>query len=375
MAYRILYLDCTSQIGGAEVSLFHLLAHLDREIFHPIVALPGCGPLVDRLNELDVETITAPLDRLRITNPIPFVRAAIDIGRIIARERIDLVHSNLTFCNPHAVTSARIRGVPSVCHVRHLVTRSFFLEKLMPFADVLIANSHATADSFRPFVRQSQRVEVIYNALDIEQFRASAQGVDLRERLEISKETFVLGLVSRINQQKGHHVLIKALSRVVQSYPDVLLLIAGDTTIDGSETYLEQLRTLLGELQLTSRVNFMGFVRQVAQIYQAIDLLVLPALFEEGFGRCSVEAMALGKPVVASRVGGVPEVVVDGITGLLVPPNEPDSLANAILKLACDRKLAQWMGEKGQKRVEQEFAIGEHVAAIEAVYQSLLVTQ
>lgn len=375
MTYRILYLNSTSQIGGAEMSLLQLLAHLDKEMFQPIVVLPGCGPLVDRLNELNVETVTTSVYRLRIRNPIPFVRAAVEVGRIITKERVDLIHSNNTFCNPHAVICARIKGVPSVCHVRHLVTRIFYWEKLMPLADVLIANSRATANSFRPYVRRSQKVEVIYNALDIEQFRASTQCIDFREELAINNKTFILGLVSRINLEKGHHVLIKALSRVVKSYPDVLLLIIGGTSVDSSETYLERLKALVGELQLKSKVKFIGYVSQVVRVYQAIDLLVLPALWEEPFGRCFIEAMAMGKPVVASRVGGVPEVVIDKVTGLLVPPNAPDSLADAILKLIHDRKLAQSMGEKGRERVQQKFSIEGHMAAIEAVYQSLLVTQ
>jgi len=375
MRHSILYLTWKPVIWGAETSFLLLLTHLDLTLFNPVVVVPSKGPLVDRLAQLGVETIITPLERLRWRNPFPYLKTVHRLARLVADKNISLVHSNIEFCNQYAAMAARIKGVPHICHVRNIIGRLAFWELFLGLSNVLIANSKATAEGFRRYAKKRQRVEVIYNGLELDKFDSSrGSNNSFRQKLGIDGKTFLIGQVARIVPAKGQHILIRAMAEVVKTCPDAKALIVGDAKSEATYSYLAELEKQVAEFQLKDNVMFAGYVENIVELYASLDLVVLPSLAEP-FGRSLIEAMAMGKPVVATRAGGAVEVVENEVTGLVVETDGVAGLASAILKIKADKALAAKFGENGRKRVERLFDIQENVQKIEQIYRDILANE
>lgn len=367
---NILYLSHTAEIGGAEVSLLLLLKNLNKQCFHPIVVLPRSGPLQDRLASSGIETVTMPLEKIDTRNPLPYLCTVYRLTKLMRQLSIGLVHCNMDICNQYAIIAAKLNGLPLICHTRNILRKRAFRRMFLGWADVLIANSRAVADSYAQYIRKDHRVEIIPNGVDTVQFRPD-RGCDSRSRFNIGDDEFVIGQIAQITRNKGQDVFIRALAHVVQIYPNVRALIVGDTVIDNSWWFLKELEKLLRELGLSNKVVFTGFVEDIVDLYRALDLVVVASQVE-AFGRTAIEAMAMAKPVVATDSGGLSEIVVEGRTGLLVPYGNPEALADAILRLMGDPRLATEFGIHGRRRVEELFPAEKNVKDTERVYISLL---
>jgi glycosyltransferase involved in cell wall biosynthesis len=183
----------------------------------------------------------------------------------------------------------------------------------------------------------------------------------------------VIGQIAQITPNKGQDIFIRALAQVVRIHPNVRgLIVGGNTIIDDSDWFLDELKQLVKELGLVDKVIFTGFVKNMVNLYRCLDLVVLPSK-SEGFGRTIAEAMAMTKPAVATKVGGLQEIIVEGKTGLLVPPGDSKALADAILKVVENPELARKFGINGRKRVEELFTVESNVKKTEQVYKSLIV--
>ena len=246
----------------------------------------------------------------------------------------------------------------------------------LPWADHLIANSQAVAQSYLQYRNTPKKVTVIYNGVDLAQYVPQKEDY-FRTQMGISAETFLLGIVGRVLANKGHHILVQALTQVHRAGIDSCLAIIGPTESCPGDTYqldrmyLADLKKMITELGLAEKVIFCGPQRNMPAVYHALDVLVLPSI-QEPFGRTLIEAMAAERPVIASAAGGLLEVVEANVTGLLVPPGDPQQLAEAILTIAYDREMARQMGKEGRKRVERLFTIQQNVAKTEALYQQVL---
>jgi len=267
--------------------------------------------------------------------------------------------------------AAKLVGIPVITHTRNILGKRAFQRMFLRGADVLIANSRAVADSYARYVSKGQRVESIHNAVDTK-YLYLAESCDSRSRFKINSSEFVIGQIARIHPSKGQDVFIRALAQVVETHPNVRALIVGDTVIDNSDWFLDELKQLVKELDLVDKIIFTGFVEDIVEIYRSLDLVVLPSK-SEGFGRTIAEAMAMSKPVVATKVGGLPELILDGETGILIPPEDSNAFAEAILRVIENRQLASELGINGRRRVEDYFSIENNVRETEQVYMSLLV--
>ena len=373
--YRILYVNLTSEIGGGTQSLVSLVSGLDRERFHPIVVLPDSkGPLMKKLEEHEMETAIMPLGRLRRRNPLPYLKAVFRFIRFIRNKRVDLVHSNIRFTNQYLVVAARLTGVPIISHVRCIMTREWYNEYFLWLSDTFIANSYATEESYRPYLRRNQKSIVIHNGVNLESFVPHRGDAAFRKTLGIGEDTFLIGVVARLVPEKGHRWFIQALKKLVDVHPNVCALFVGDTKIDNTEWYLAELKEQLRSLGLSSNVVFTGFVENVMEVYDSLDLLVL-STDAEPFGRVLIEAMAMEKPVVATKAGGAIEVVVDGKTGFLVPYQDTDALVNAMLEFVHNPQLGNEFGKEGRKRVEELFDIRLNRERTQQLYVETLVSK
>lgn len=370
--YNVLFLDFTTFIGGTEISTLLLLKHMDRRKFNPFFVLQGKGPYYDRIVKMDVPVTIIPLNQLKVISLIKYINTVWNLSRFIRKNRIDIVVCTLEPCNQYGLPAARLNRIPIACHTRNLIPdfRSFW-RTLLHFPDVLIANSKATADSYSPFVRKPSKIKIVYNGVDLEEYSPSTNGNVVRRRYGIGDNRFLIGMVGRISRPKRQDIFLKTIAEVLKFYPDVSAVIVGDTKINRSGQYLEELYQLVKELELEDKVVFIGFINDMKGLYASLDLLVLPSKAEP-FGRVLIEMMAMGKPVVATKSGGAVEIVEHEVTGLLIPPDDEKSMSKAILKIIHDEQSAKKMGNAGRKRVENLFSIKTNVEETQKIYMEVL---
>jgi glycosyltransferase involved in cell wall biosynthesis len=215
---------------------------------------------------------------------------------------------------------------------------------------------------------------IINNAVDLEKVTDAARSLraDLESLLTTIGQDAVIGIVARLAYDKGIDIAIEAAARVCQTVPGTRFVFAGDA-IFGETDYKRSLMELVVQLDLQDHVTFVGHREDVLALMERCDLIVLPSR-RESFGLALIEAGALARPVVATKVGGVPEVVVDGETGLLVPPEDAEALAGAILRLLRDPELAGRLGHNARRRVEQRFTIQRAADNLLALYHELVRT-
>lgn len=351
-------------MGGAEQSLLLLLEHLDRRRFWPALACND-GPLAEAARKRGVPTwiVDMPKIRRRPTAPWSLARGALDLVRLIRHEKIDIVHSNAMRASVYAAAAAQLARRPFVWHVRDIHTERLYLRLMRWLCDRAIAISRAVAAP----IPCLNKVQVIYNGVDVVPFdRASGQL--FRAEIDVGPDQPLVGIVGRVWPWKGHRQFLAAVARVAPRHPQARFVVVGDVLFPAQQNYLDELRAHTSELGLSDRVVFVGHRQDIPEVMAGLDLLV-HASQAEPFGRVLIEAMAARRAVVAFADGGVPEIVVNGLTGLLVPSGDEAGLASAIDQLLMDPGRLRTMGRAGRRRVEQLFTVDQMARAVEAIYQ------
>ena len=335
-----------------------------------VCCLKGRGVLS---NELDEKGIKA--EYLNMPKGPGFLifldsfRAIIKLAHLMKKKKIDVVHSYLFRANILCRIAAKLAGVPVVISSMQgiEVTRScpLFLEKL---TSPLVDKFTAVSDAIRNYIIQRARIEpekimTIHNGIGLDEKKP---GPIERKEFGLSPGVPVVGAVGRLAKEKGHQYLLNAARIIVREYPRVQFLIVGD----GPER--EELVNLAFKWGLKDRITFTGYRRDVLRVLTLFDIFALATLWE-GLSMVILEAMVMAKPVVTTNVVGNPELVVDGVTGFLVPPRDPESLAKRILRLLKDENLREQMGAAGRRRVEEKFTIETMVSETEKLYEELLV--
>ena len=377
MRYRIAYVNHVGQASGAERSLEALLCHLDRGTYDPLLVYPGPGPLDDVARRLGIEVRWLGLARFgRSWRPMGFAAGvarwsltSCDLAGLIREDEIDLVHANSTTAHLFAGAASRAVGVPAVWHVRDLVRLGPVGRACRELATHTVAISGAVRRSvFGPGGRYA--VSVVHNGIDADRFAARARAGRVRSELGLHGVPLV-AVVGQLVPWKGHEAFLSAFSAVARDIPEAKALDVGADLFGdhpGREQFLMRRRDALG---LRDSVLFLGQRDDVADILADCDVLAVPSRAEP-FGRVALEAMALGKPVVGFDAGGLPEVVVDGETGVLVPRGSVGTLGEALLGLLRNPARARALGAAGRVRVRRLFSAGQMARRIESLYTTLL---
>lgn len=362
---RVLILANSGNIvGGGELSLLGLLGALDRERYDPTVVCPFEGSLVPRLRALGVPVCLAPMPTLRQVPPVAALRAVPAFVRLL-RQGFDLVHANGSRCMVYGGVAARWAGAPCIWHVR-IIERDRWLDApLAALASAIVANSLATAQRFRFAHWAAAKVTVIHNGVDVAAFQAAPRPSPLRTAWGGASGLRLVGNVSRLVPFKGQRYFLRAAALLAMQHKEVRFIVVGDGPLRGE---LEEEARRLG---LGARLHFAGHREDIPNVMAALDVFVLSSL-EEHFGRVLIEAMAAETPVVATAAGGVPEIIEDGRSGILVPPGDADALADAISRLLCDEALRRSVAEAGARRVASHFSIQQHAERVERLYARLL---
>jgi glycosyltransferase involved in cell wall biosynthesis len=359
-----LQLLATGGSGGAQESYSGLLLRLDRAKYEVRALSLSVGSAVPRLRRLGLA--------VEIIDEADDAAAVRALAAYLRREEIDLVHSHMFRAEVIGTRAAVAAGTPVIISTVHSSrvrsdADTRLLAELTPQIDRLIVPSDAIAHKVRAEGRGDAEFAVIPNGVDLSRFTVDAPRCTLRREYGIPRDALLLGVVARLEPEKGHRTLVAAMPAVLAGAPDAWLAIVGE----GSERQdLEaQVRSLPAAAR--DRIIFTGRRDDVSAVTADLDIAVLPSL-REAQGISLLEAMARCRPVVASAVGGIPEVVTDGESGLLVPPADPAALADAIVRLAESPSLRQRLGEAGFATVRDRFSIDAQVLRIEEVYDEEL---
>jgi glycosyltransferase involved in cell wall biosynthesis len=364
---RVLKFLSVFMIGGTERQFVNVVKQLDRSKFEIHV---GCfrkfGPLLEEINACG-----HPLTDYSIRSLYGYrtAQAVLRLARYLREHRIQVVHAYGLYPNLCAVPAARLARVPVViagvrdtgAHATPIQTRA--QRWMCRAADCVVANANAVRDWLSLQGIPEQKIRVIPNGIVPRE--PSEPGQSAREEFGIPVDAPVVGAICRINPIKGVNYLLEAAAVVRQRHPAARFMIVGD---GGFRNALMQSASDLG---VADRVIFTGFRTDIDRFIQAFDISVLPSL-TEGMSNTLMESMAAGVPVVATRVGGTPEIVIDGVTGILVEPRDSQTLARSILKLLDDKAEAKRIGAAGQHRITEQFSLNRTVAATERLYCELL---
>lgn len=349
-------------VGGGEVSLLALLKGLDRSRWAPVVVVPSEGAVAAGTRALGLPTRVVPLPALGWPGPA-VLRSIAALRRLTQETRAGLLHANGSRAMFYAGLAGRLAGRPVVWHVR-VADRDRLLDRLLVgLAAAVVVNSKAVGRRFA-WARPA-KLHWIPNGVDLARFFPRDPPAGLRASLGIPAGLPVIGSVGRFVPYKGYAYLLEAARLVREVRPEVHWLLLGNGELRGE--LMRQCRTL----GLERQVHFAGWRDDVPDVLALFDIFALPSLGEH-FGRVLIEAMAMARAVVATDAGGVPEIVIQGETGLLVPPAQPRPLAEAVLALLKDPALAARLGAAGRRRAETEFSLARHVEAVEALYRALL---
>jgi len=373
---RVAHIISDLNIGGAGRYLLTLIRQSAFRDYDMTVLCPEGGALIEALRSESRST------GVRVCG-LSVADRSFDMGLVselyahLRANRYDLVHTHASLAGRiaaaslghrnivltrHSITWGEAASAPALRGLRRLVNRVVQTRLSAAF----IAVSHAVRERLLEEGIPENRVYTIHNGVDIEEVEQEAACPDsditaLRARLSNP----VVGSLGRLSREKGHEVFVRAMPLVLTSVPQATFVIAGE----GPEK--PRLQSLARELGVEDKVTFTGYVSRAAAVMNVFDVFVMPSL-SEGLGLAMLEAMVLRKPVVATRTGGIPEVIEDGSNGLLAAVGDPASLAECVVRLLQDSDLARRVSGEGRRTVETRFSASEMARKTAALYAALL---
>jgi glycosyltransferase involved in cell wall biosynthesis len=385
---RVAILDHTARISGGEVALLNLARCIDPQRFKLLVVLFADGPLREKLQESGIETIIVPLDPqiadarkdtmggkslMRLGDVKQAFTFIGQLSRELRQRKIDLIHTNSLKSDLLGGLAGRWAGIPVIWHVRDRIADDYLprpvviafrlAARIIPTR--VIAISFATLSTLRlrrpgdlsPW--NSRRFVVVHDGTEVPPLPPPTD-----------ENKLIVGLVGRISPWKGQNVFLQAIKLIRDQFPQARFQIVGSAMF--SETaYEQEVRQLCTSLGLDDVVDFMGFRDDVPDLISKMDLLVHASTVGEPFGQVILEGMATGKPVVATRGGGVPEFCEDGVTGLLVPMNDAPAMAAAMARFLSDRHLRIETGQRARQHVIDSFTIQHTAENVQKIYDQM----
>lgn len=362
---KILFVNHTSSLTGAPISCFHIMKRLG-DGFSPLFATRENGPLIDLLKKSGI--------RYYFIQDKGFLgfRYILKFIKIIKSERINILHLNtLTpFCKYAGIAGYLLR-IPIVWVVREnpMISRSRRLRFWLKYLSNVIAFvDHDTKNKLLP---DFPNTRVIHNGVDLEVFKPFKNDF-LFNILNIERNNRLIGFIGLITERKGLEFLIKAMPLIKKKYENIKLIFIGGYKSNDHKYYLN-IKKLIEKLSLKEDVYFTGVISDTYNIRDAInslDIVVLPSL-EERCSRSLLESLACGKAIITTRVGGTPEIIDDGVNGILVDPKNEDQLSEAVVQLLFDDELRKRLEANARIKAERSFDIKKHIAEMRDLYTNL----
>jgi glycosyltransferase involved in cell wall biosynthesis len=366
---RVLYVFAALPVGGAEEVLITEVEGLDKTRFDPLVCvLSEKGPVGERIESRGFSVVA--LHRMKNHRFDP--RIIRDLYRLIKTEKVEVVHTHLYDGNKYGRLAAGLARVPALIshyhnvYARRRIKYHLINRVLSTLNDRILAVSQAVKESVVRCDRISpEKIEVLYNGIDPSKFKGDFKDSGARQQFGVTPEDYLIGVVARLEEQKGHMILFGALKRLIPDFPQIKVLVVGDGTLR------PVLEAKVTEMGLSEQVLFVGTRKDIPAILAALDLFILPSLWE-GFSLAILEALAMGTPVIATAVGGASEVICSGYDGLLIPPGEESSLVAAVREAILDPRKYREMGRKGKETVVRQFTVAHHLTRLQDLYLEVL---
>ena len=389
---RILYVEGNPDgtVGGSFILMQDLILGLDRRRFEPIAIFRFENHVAQQLRDAGVEVMILP-PRVPLTfrnrwaavllAPIKkivnlvggFLVPAWSHAAFLRGRRIDLVNLNNSITRNHPwMVAALLTRTPCVTHEMGInQSYSWFSRFLGRRLRAVISLSHAIHDAMKSRGADLPNVTVIHCGIDIDRYREMESPATLRRRHRIPEGAPVIGVVGNLRAWKGQETIVRATGILCRKYPDIRCVLAGGQTPEDAP-YVERLQSIVTESGIEQNVLFVGFQKNAIDYMRLMDVVAHTSTSPEPFGIVTLEAMSLGKPLVSTTIGGPAEVVINGVSGLLVEPGKPELLAEAIGRLLDDRQAAAEMGERGRQRLHAEFSLEKNLRQTIEVYERVL---
>jgi glycosyltransferase involved in cell wall biosynthesis len=370
---RILKVVPTLMCGGTENQFMTLGRLLDRSRFDlEFACLRKWGPFVKELAQLRI-----PLEEYQVSTfrSVQAIAQQARLARHISRRGIQIVHAYNFYGNVFAIPPARFVAPVVIASIRDRAPYLTPMQKRVQryacqFADCVLVNADAVKDWLIDEGYDESNIVVIRNGVDMARFQGEPAGERIRHELGIPAGAPLVTVVSRLTRLKGIENFLEAAAALKPRYPEARFLVVGETS-PHDRPYLEELTSLAGRLGVADRVVFTGLRSDVPALLGCASVAVMPSL-NEALSNVLLESMAAGAAVVATRVGGTPEALVDGETGLLVPPGDSGAMAAAVARLLDDRQLAARLGAAASELIATKFSVDRMVRATEQLYAALL---
>lgn len=381
--YEVLLIQPSAhKVGGIDSLLLQVIRGLSGKGFHFTVVTPQGNRLLDSYREANAAIVTMELSVFfRNLSPawvLPNIRHFIpawkSLHKLVRSNHFDIIHSHKLEFVLGDIVGSRL-GVRTVHHV-HENARNYrwaycaFGRSIEPLADKVLVQCDAAATMFSKKARKSGKVVRIHNGIDLARYTPTDRGAAKRA-IGFSSDKPLVGTVVRLSPTKGLETFIDAAADLASHNTELQFVIFGDVAYESEAAYRESLQERIKRRGLSGRMRMPGLTRNAPLALAAMDVFVHPAVWDV-LPQAVLEAMAMEVPVVASNVGGVPEQVVDGVTGILVPPKDPGAIVRAVEKLLSDPGVGEKMGIAGRRRVEQEFTVARYLDGVEAAYRSVL---
>lgn len=363
---KILHLIETTEPGGAETVLVELASGVGSG-FTSVGGVLGEGWTSSQLENRNIPVFYLPLERSLDW------RWVARLGKLIRLNKIDLIQSHEFTMNCYATLAAKRAGIPIVCtaHGKNYYPERYYRRWAYRWAARNASAFVAVSENLKMFLCKeigvrNDEILTILNGVDLNHFdNPSYDRGPIRASLGIANKMHVVITVAALFKVKGHIDLLNAASRLCQSRKDIVFLIVGEGSLE------ESLREQTKNLRISNNVKFLGFRSDVPQLLAASDVFVLPS-YSEGMPISIIEAMAAGLPIVATNVGGIPEVVENGANGYLVEPGEPEALANKISTIVANRDVARCFGTNSRDRARSKFRLKRMISEYERLYERAL---
>jgi|SRR3989338_1452003 len=354
-------------LGGAETVVKDLSQELRKRGVDVYICSREGGRFEKELREVPCEIISK-----KDKNIFHYIRA---LMKLVKREKINIIHSHLFVNNFYGFITAKLTRCKIIMTIHGMDClrsrkRRFAYRFLARFGDRIIAVSDFLKDEFCKVIK-GKKVLTVYNGIDIKKFDNNNRSSSKKRELNLLSAFPLIGAVGNIKPVKGYDLLIKAAQKIFSIYKDGKLLILGDAIRPKDIQYREELQELIKELNLESYIIFLGLRGDVAEILSILDIYLLPSR-SEGTSIALLEAMASGRPIIASDVGGNPKLIKDGVNGFLVPPGNWQTLAEKVIFLLEDKCMARKLGEMAKKSVLENFSISRMVSDYMRIYEDLL---
>jgi glycosyltransferase involved in cell wall biosynthesis len=351
---------------GSPKALAAMIGLLDRTRFEPLYLATGAGPLTETLAAQNVEIVQGDVTSVTYRRPLAALRRTVRQARLLDSLKVDLLHVNDFGWNDDLVLGAWVRRIPVVCHIHNPISIRFRnFNRLATKRFLIVSDAHKVAVAH--FERIRRKCDVLYNSIDIDEIQ---RGRSIRDSLGLSVDDIVIGTIGQVSHGKGVDVLLQAARMLSPRWDRVRLVFIGPER-RGQARFADDMMKLAEEPDLAGRVQFLGSRSDVPDLLASMDVFVLPTR-AEALPIVILEAMAAGVPVVASRVGGIPEMITSSDTGWLVDPITPEAFATAIAEVLQLEDRGRSVGQRGSRSLRGRFDHATVRERLQGVYDELL---